>query len=416
MRLLFVVQRFGAEVPGGAEGYCRDVAIRLARRGHDVTVVTSRALNYVDWGDHYPAGQTVDDGVQVVRLPLGRHRDDSLFAPLLDRVVRRPGPVPLHLQEEWMHLQGPHLPGLPSWLTRHAGSHDAAVFFTYLYYPTWAGLPVARNLTTTVLHPMAHDEPTFHLSLVDTVVAQAHALALLSDEEEALVRRRFPGVTVPSRVSGAGVDLDAVARGDGDRFRQAYGLGEAPYLLYVGRVDPHKGAVELFDYFRAYKERNPGPLKLVVVGDPVRPLPDHVDVVGTGFVDDSVKHDAIAGCTAFVHPSWFESFAIVLCEAWAHQKPALVQGRSEVLRGMAWRSGGALPYAGFPEFEAAVDLVLSEPGVAPLLGGAGREFVERHYTWDRVLDTYERFLLSITAHRRPPAVSRSLAVDAGPTP
>ncbi len=42
MKLACVVQRYGAEVTGGAEAHCRAIAERLAE-SHDVTVLTSCA-------------------------------------------------------------------------------------------------------------------------------------------------------------------------------------------------------------------------------------------------------------------------------------------------------------------------------------------------------------------------------------
>ncbi|MDQ3106983.1 MAG: glycosyltransferase family 4 protein [Actinomycetota bacterium] len=401
MRLLFVVQRYGAEVAGGAETFCRLFAERLAVRAHDVDVLTSCALRYIDWENHYPAGTSELDGVTVHRLPVGRPREDRLFEPLHRRIITGQKPIPLHLQEAWMQMQGPYLPDLQTWLADHAAEYDVVVFFTYLYYSTWVGLPAASGVTTTVLHPTAHDEPTLYLPIFDFLFRLPHGLGFLSEEEVDLVRRRF-NVSRPFTVTGIGVDLDGVARGADDEasFRRDYGLGDAPYLLYVGRIDPHKGSVELFDAFVAYKARNPGPLRLVIVGDPVRPLSPHDDIVVTGFVSEATKHAAMAGCLAFVHPSYFESFSIVLCEAWSHNKPALVQGRCDVLTGMARRSGGGIPYVGYREFEAAVDLVTADTPLRLRLGTAGRSYVEARYQWDVVIDKYERFLESL-ASRRP---------------
>ena len=39
MRILFVVQRYGAQVPGGAELATREFATRLALRGHATEVL-----------------------------------------------------------------------------------------------------------------------------------------------------------------------------------------------------------------------------------------------------------------------------------------------------------------------------------------------------------------------------------------
>ena len=122
MRLLFVVQRYGREVAGGAELLCREFATRLAVRGHDVEVLTSRALSYVDWADEYPAGTATLDGVTVHRLSVTAPRHDRSFNLLNSRTLWGSGPVPLHLQEHWIRSAGPRLAGLDL-LARPAGRH-----------------------------------------------------------------------------------------------------------------------------------------------------------------------------------------------------------------------------------------------------------------------------------------------------
>ena len=113
------------------------------------------------------------------------------------------------------------------------------------------------------------------------------------------------------------------------------------------------------------------------------------------------------GALAFVQPSYFESFAMVLSEAWAQRKAALVNARCAVLEAQARRSGGALPYRGFAEFEVALQLLEAEPAEATRLGLAGRAYVEARYAWDRVMDRYEEFL-GLVASRRFAAAHRPL--------
>jgi len=389
VRLLYVAQRYGADVAGGAELHCRQFATRMAARGHEVEVVTTCARDYVTWANRYPPGTAHLDGVSVYRLPTAHPRDLHLFGPLNARVTLGEKPVALHVQQEWMRAQGPTVPALAPWLDRHAGRFDAVIFFTYLYAIAYDGLARVAGRVPVVLHPTAHDEPTLDLPLFDAVFRMPDAFAFSTEEEQALVERRFR-VDRPSAVVGIGFDLDVT--GDGDQFRRRYDLGDAPYLAVVGRVDPAKGSTELFDFFAAYKQRHPGPLRLVVVGEPVDPPPPHPDVLVTGFVDDDVKRGAVDGALALVQPSYFESFSMVLAEAWVQQRAALVQGRCAVLAGHARRSGGAIAYRGFAEFEAAVDLVTSDPALAAGLGRAGRRYVEEHFAWDAVLDRYEGLL------------------------
>ena len=91
MRLLFVVQRYGHEVAGGAEQHCREFATRLAARGHHVEVATSCARNYQDWANWYPEGQSELDGVMEIGLRMGDFLGERQRISGLDQHVKPPG-------------------------------------------------------------------------------------------------------------------------------------------------------------------------------------------------------------------------------------------------------------------------------------------------------------------------------------
>ena len=81
----------------------------------------------------------------------------------------------------------------------------------------------------------------------------------------------------------------------------------------------------------------------------------------TGIVDEPTKQAIIEHSLAFVQPSHYESFSIVLMEGWAAGKAAAVQALSAVLAGHARRSGGALPYRNEEELGEVLDLLVSQP-------------------------------------------------------
>jgi glycosyltransferase involved in cell wall biosynthesis len=356
VRILFIVQRYGAEVAGGSEAACRSVAERLAEFGHEVEVATSRARSYVDWADHYPEGATTINGVTVNRFSVRAPRVDRTFAPIHHRAMhdRR---LPLHAETDWLRLQGPDLPDLLPWVRANAERFDVAVLFTYLY-----------------------------------PVRSAEAMVCLTPEELEVLRRRFrfdPEV----EVIGLGVDVHPVA--DASRFRAKYGLGELPYLLFLGRLDPGKGSDELYRYFVEFRRTHPHLLKLVIVGEPVSMPAPHPDVIITGFVDEQTKLDATAGAMLFVQPSYFESFSLALCEAWVVRVPALVQGHCEVLVGQARRSGGGIPYTSYAEFSAAVEHLFDDEPLRRQMGENGRQYVLDNYQWGDLNHRWERFLGSV---------------------
>lgn len=406
MRLLFVVPCFGPDARGGAARHCRDFATKLALRGHQVEVATSCARTDGDWSDAYEPGATLEDGVLVHRFRVRSPRDDRFFGPLHQRVVGTPGPVAHVVEREWLRMLGPDLPELPAWLRSRAGDFDVVIFFTYLYATSFDGLHALTGLVPTVLHPLAHDEAALCAGIFDLVVRAADAFAFNTEEEQRLVHRRF-GVERPSVIIGTGIATDErdTAEHDVNGFRERFDLGDGPYLLYVGRIDPGKGSTELAEMFAARAARRGKDVALVALGDPVTRLPEESGVVMTGPVDEATKEAAMAGCLALVQPSYYESLSMVLLEAWARRRPALVQGHCDVLVGQARRSGGAIPYEGFAEFEAAVDLLLDAPELVGSLGEAGRQYVESRYRWDDVLTRYEWFLEDAARRWRPLRVS-----------
>ena len=389
MKMLFVVQRYGEQIAGGSEQCCRLFAERMSTLGHEVSVATSCAKNYTDWANEFPPGLERINDVDVHRFPVNEKRNGERFSNVDSSVVWGGFPTPLVTQELWVNEMGPRTIDLPKWVTEQADTFDIAIFFTYLYYPTIRGLPAAAGRLPTLFQPTAHVEPHITVPLFDRLFRLPDGFGFLTTEEAQMVNKRF-GHRAVEEIIGVGTDLNQT--GNESRFREKHGLGDAPFLLYVGRVDPGKGSLEAFDYFVTYKRRNPSPLKLVIVGDPVMNLPSHPDVIGTGFVPEQEKLDAIAACTIFLQPSYFESFSMALTEAWALRRPALVQGRCDVLSGQAKRSNGALFYNGFAEFESALDLFFENKHLAASLGSNGYAYVEKNYEWKSLAIRYELLL------------------------
>lgn len=398
LRLLFVVQRYGPEVRGGAEQAAREVAERLAQRGHEVEVLTTTAISYVDWSGDLAAGSEICNGVTVHRLRVDPHRDPDVFGRLHHRMETAAAPVDIGLQRAWLRAQGPSVPELRSWLEAEAGRFDAAVFFTYLYATTTEGLPAAAPHTATVLVPCAHDEPPLALPVFDRVAHLADTLLFLTPEEAGLVRRRFR-LRGPHHVVGLGTQLDRPAAAVPD-----LGIGDDPYLLYVGRIDPSKGTSWLVESFVALKAARPSPLRLVLLGDAVVDPGEHPDVVVVSDADDATRDAAMRDALALVHPSPYESFGMVVTEAWAVGTPIIAFDGNDVLRGHIERSGGGLLVHDAAELGAAAELLQGDRTLRDALGQAGRRHAEQRYAWPVVIDAWERALQRTAVRARRPAV------------
>ena len=387
MKILYSVQRYGEQIVGGSETACRLFAEKLVQRGHEVDVLTSCARSYEDWADHFSPGAEVINGVRVIRLPVEHERDIKVFSDLHEEIMRDVPNATYAAQRKWMQAMGPILVDQTKWLRSNASEYDVVVFMTYLYATTALGLPSIVGLAPIVLQPTAHDEPPAHLSIYKSLFHMPDAFLFLTEEERLTVQGLYD-IEPDGEVTGIGMNLNQ-SRKSGDSFRAAYSLGDDPYLLYVGRIDVFKGVAELLRYFVEYKGHRPGNLRLVLAGEKMMDLPENEDVKYVGFLDDEMKQSAIAGSIALVQSSPFESFSIVLCEAWLQERPVLVQGRSEVMTGQARRSEGGLPYKGFAEFESCLHLLHSNTELANELGRNGKLYVDKMYSWNSVLDKFE---------------------------
>ena len=372
MKLAVVVQRYAADLSGGAELHARYVAEHLAKHA-EVEVLTTCARDYVTWKNELPAGDETVNGIRVRRFPVSRPRDTERFGRLSRIVFEQTHSVADELR--WLECEGPTSPALIRHVARSESTVDAFLFFSCRYYHAWHGTRAVP--AKAVIVPTAERDPAIGLSIFAPVLRGARALMYNSFEERALIQhltgREGPGVVV-------GVGSEVPDRAEAARFRRKYHV-RRPFALYVGRIDENKGCKELFAYFQRYAAMHPRGLDLVLIGSSVLQVPSHPRIRHLGFLPDQDKFDALAAADLLVMPSRYESLSMVALEAWAMGRPVLANGACDVLRGQCIRSGAGLYYDTFPEFaEALYQLEASGP-IAGVLGRRGREFFRRHYAW-----------------------------------
>ena len=387
----FVVQRYGADVAGGSEALARALAERLVP-SHDVTVFTTCARDYVTWRNELPAGEEVLGGVRVRRFPVERERDLDAFNAFAEPLYGRP--TTLGEEHAFLERQGPVVPALVEALRDERGRYAAVVFFTYLYYPTYWGLRAASE--RSILVPTTHDEPPLRFSIYREVFGLPRAFAFLTPAEQELVRGRFGTGGRPAVVAGMGVD--PAAPGDVAGFRARHGLARA-YALYAGRIDAGKGCADMLAHHARYRREKEEPLDLVLIGRLAMEEPREDGVRCLGFLSEEDKAAAMAGASAIVCPSPFESLSIVLLEGLALGTPGLVNAGSPVLKEHCLRSNAGLFYADGDEYVEAMDLLARDAALRAALGASGRRYVEAEYRWSVVLDRWKALLAVVSGDR-----------------
>jgi len=399
VRLAVVAPRYGPEVIGGAESAVRMLAERLTGvRGWPVEVFTSCALDHLTWENTEPEGTTVCNGVTVHRFPVASRRRLEYFE--LDARVRvAPESASLELSRRWVALNGPLCPALVDAVA--AARADAVVCTPYLFATTVEAVGACQ--APVVLHPAAHDEPALYLSAVRRMVADVDGLAYYTEAERRLVDRVFRSGARPQAVVGLGAGEPA---GGGRPGGEVLGLGDRPYLCYVGRVDEHKGCAMLAGYFAEYKARHPGPLALAFVGPVSDRAPEHPDVVTTGVLPEPDKWDVLAGSLAMVNPSAYESFSLVVLEAWTAGAPVVVNAACPATMEHVTRARGGLWFDSYRSFEVALERLVSDGGLRAALALSGQRYVARHYRWPAVVARYTRFVDGVVARGARPRLQR----------
>jgi len=382
MKIAFVVQRYGKEVMGGSELHCRQVAERLAERGYDCTVFTTTAKDYITWKNEYPEGESRLNQVTLRRFKVKRERDIRAFNEYSDWIFSHD-----HTREQevqWQEQQGPLSLDLIEALKKEENHFDVFIFFTYLYYNTYWGLKSVN--TPKILVPTAHDEPPIHLDIMKEVFEQPDAFIFNTESEKRMLYANFDFSGKYQDIAGVGIDIPGSL--DIKGFLKKYDL-HGPFLLYAGRIERGKGCQDLIDYFERYSSGRPE-LELVLIGKRLMGLPENKRLRYLGFVPAGDKNAAMQAAALTVHPSYLESLCMAALESMAAGTPILVQERTEPLKDHCVKSSGGLWYSSYEEFEAAVDILLKDKELRKMMGENGRSYVKKYYSWETVIDKYEK--------------------------
>jgi glycosyltransferase involved in cell wall biosynthesis len=395
VKVAFVTPRYGPDVIGGAEAAARSLAEHLVHDlGHEAEIYTTCALSYVTWANELAPGVEMINGVTVRRFLSDSGRD--IVDTSLDReLYASPRSASYEETMRWIKQCGPVTTELLAALDETDA--DVVVFYPYLYYMTVHG--IGRVAKPAVLHPAAHDEPYLYFLPFEDVFAAADGIAFHTDAERTLVERIMPIAGTPEILLGVGVDPPLPSARSGC---SVLGIEERPYVVCVGRVDPHKGSVMLNEYFTEFKRRHPGPEALVFVGPNAAGIESSADVIVAGILDEQDKWDVIADASVLISPSAMESFSLVVLEAWQKRLAVMVNAMCAPTVEHCARSGGGLPFDSYYSFDAALHRLLQDESLRRQLGQRGFEYVEGHFTWPVMIRRYERFLQEVISRGRTP--------------
>lgn len=415
MRILHVTQRYPPAV-GGAETWCAGLARWQASQGHDVRVLTLRAVQDDElWGDVEPLPAPVgvgiaddDRGVRVRRCAPARFGFTG--SNLLGRLKL----------SSWTCSHSPEMYGLLPRAARWADVVHAHTVPAAHIFAAWVAARLTRR--PYVLTPHFHEgEPVHEQPPVRWLLRHADRVVVDTATEAVLLAAR--GVD-PQRITPATIAVDPAVLGSaaGSRavVRAALGIdSDVPLVCFVGRKQSNKGIEVLLAALPHVRHR---PRPIIALAGPTtgwyrqlpRPEQSIVRVLDLPMLSERAKADLLGASDLLVLPSRAEAFGIVFLEAWAVGIPvigAAIPAVCEALgdAGITFRPDDPVSLA------AAIDDVLANPGAARERTARGRRRILESHTWERVgravAQAYERALVE-----RGPRAARALLTPSERTP
>ena len=388
MRILHLTPYYApAYAFGGVVRAVEGMAAALAKRGHEVTILSTDAL---DQRQRYPGPS------------------DETVAGL--RVLRRPN--------VWPRLRGRLNLSTPRGMKQAAEALLPTVDVLHIHeYRSLENLlvtPVAQRLDKPiVLSPhgtLNLDTGRGRLKTAwDRLLSPGlalrvdHVLALSQAERadaEALWRG-FGKRQRPTRFSVIpnGVDLPAFdQRKLAADFRERYNLSDSPTLLYMGRLQKRKGVDVLVE---AFKASGVADAHLLIVGPDEGMLPTlraqaagDPRIVFTGYLDGEERLGALAAGDVFALPAIGEGQPMAALEAMAAGMPVVLSPGCN-LDEVAEVGAGYVVDASAAAVAEKLRSLLSDFALRDMMGQRARQLVEERFSWGGVAERLEGVYASL---------------------
>ncbi len=405
LRIGMLSREYPPQGHGGIGQWTREVAVGLAARGHEVTVI-ARAL------DGAPGIDFVE-GVWVHRIDAAdiTAEEAQAFAPAPPALTAYS--LALHREIERIDarrgfdlISGPIADLEP--MASLALSAKPVVVSLHTTYRL--SLPHKPEWLANADYLARHVEPA--IACENRLIAQApHVLAnsraILADIEatHGLVIDRARVETVPHGISDLALAAPPRAPADGD-----------VHLLFVGRLEARKGADALLAALPGLLIRHPN-LVAHLVGDDTIPVGETTlrrryeadnasrpGVLARTHFYGALPRDAVlahyAACDIFVAPSRYESFGLIFVEAMCFGKPVVafsVGGAAEIIEPGV---NGLLANEDEPDGLAqAIDRLVEDEALRATLGRNARATYEASFTAERMIDALEAYYRALVAKR-----------------
>jgi len=406
MRILNVTETYAPFLEfGGPPVKVRALSEGLARRGHQVTVLTA------DWGlEKRFAGP--EKKITAERSPFGWRREENgvqaIYVPtwLRYRAVSWNPAVKRYCRARLQNFDVVHIFGLYDLLGPAVATASRKRGLPYVLEPIGMFRPIVRNLWLKRM---------YHAVWGKRLLLEASAVMATSEQEIAeLISGGVPGTLVALRRNGVEVPASWPAPG---QFRKSQGiLPEEKLVLFLGRLSTKKSPDLLLQAMAELFRHSPGiPIKVVFAGPDQGGVRAELERMATalgvqtkvqilGPIFDEMKWAAYRDADVFVLPSQNENFGNTAAEAVAAGTPVIVTEQCGIAPLLADEAGLVIRH----DKEAlakALERILGQEELRERLS-AGCAAVTSRLGWEEPVRQMETLYAELASKRAVSAESR----------
>ncbi|WP_158588350.1 glycosyltransferase [Henriciella mobilis] len=314
-------------------------------------------------------GLTIDGKAQDLQTGLRERAQRIDRKELVDAMNKAARASRYAMEAELTTARGPYSSAMEKWLEDNLDAYDLVITHNYVFRPALKALEIANAAgVPSILIPHAHiDDDFYHFPDVEKAVELSTVTAacpnFVADHYRSMGHDnvRYLGVPVDTRTPYTSDDVEA--------FRALYD-DTSPFILVLGRKAGAKGYRQVIRAVERLRKRKD--LKVVMIGPD-----DDKDVISEDFVTylgpqpRSVVRGALKECAALVNMSVSESFGMVVVEAWAAEKPVIVNRNSIAFADFVTHDKDG--WLASPDtLEQDIETVVFTSGLAERLGRAGK--------------------------------------------
>jgi len=380
MRILLLSYFFSVGLEGTATVFI-NIANLLAKNGHMVWVLTNK-FEGVDYPKHENLKIVFISSPQKYQKRQGTTMKDSL--KYIFSGVKTGLSITKNEKIDIIHSNG-RIAGLAGSLisTLTSKSHIITIHSvrTQKFWNEWSKQP--ENSRYKALLGKIQDK-----MVLKSKYSTIHTVSELVKENLIKLGVKKPIVVIPNAINIS--DLENMST-------------NTSKFVIIGRLVFYKNVQVVLKALNIVRKKIPE-VSLTIIGDgPYRKtleklvdnmkLKNNVSFKGT-IIDEDEKNKIIASSQALLHPSYFESFGLVILEAFSQKKPAIVSDMKPLSEIVEHNKTGLVVHPlNEKEWAKTLEFALSHPEEISKMGERGRKVLEEQFNlevfWNRISKLYE---------------------------